>query len=119
MTQRFLDLQDSGELVLEKGESIVSSKKDGLLIYFGREYSKLLSHKKIVDGISAEQINNAFFHKRNSPDEYMNSESNTTNFVERTLSNMVTRHAYSKTMALDTVIFALEKGIVNLEKIIV
>ena len=121
IAQRFLDYQAKNELHLEEGKSVVSSKKDSILSLFGNEYSRLLSHRKTVEDINPEILRDAFFHKRELRDNYVDNYSkysdNIKNFVENILDNMVQRFKYSRQIALDTVIFALRKDIVDFYRI--
>lgn len=118
MAQRFLDMQASGELRLEEGRSLVSSQKDNLLSCFGSEYSRLLSHRKTVGEIDAEQLSDAFFHKKRSSDRYDKYSEKVRALVENILSNMGKRFGYSEAGALDTILYALRKNIINFIDII-
>ena len=75
-----------------------------------------------MEDINPEILRDAFFHKRELRDNYVDNYSkyseNIKNFVETILDNMVTRFKYSRQIALDTVIFALRKDIVDFSKII-
>ncbi len=118
IAQRFLELQNSGELLLEEGKSVVASRKDNLLTCFGSEYTHLLSHRRTVEGIDPERLKEAFVQKRNMPDEYEEYPSELKAFIQTVLSNMTKRYNYSERNALDTIIFALRKDIIKFEEII-
>ncbi len=118
IAQRFLELQNSGELVLEEGKSAITSRKDNLLSCFGNEYTHLLSHRRTVEGIDPERLKEAFIQKRNAPDEYKNYPAQLQEFVQTVLGNMTQRYGYSERNALDTIIFALRKNIIRFEEII-
>jgi hypothetical protein len=122
ISKRFLDFQSKGELKIEEGKSIVSSKDDNVLSLFGTEYNQLLSHRKKVEGVNPELLRDAFFHKRELRDKYIDNYSKYSpeikNLVENILNNLVRHFGYSREIALDTVIFALRKDIVDFGKII-
>lgn len=118
IAQKFLDLQSSGELVLESGKSIVSSKKDSLLTCFAKEHSLMLSHRKVDENINPELLKNAFFHKRNNPEQYEHHTPEMRQFAEGILTNLSQRFFYSREIALDTIVLALRKQIINFEKIL-
>jgi predicted Ser/Thr protein kinase len=118
VAQRFLDLTASGELKLEKGKAVINSRYDNLLTSFAREYSCLLSHRKSVEGISIEQLRDAFFQKKNTPEKYKKYSQEIDRLVETILNNMVQRFLYSYPMALNTVVYALRKRVVDFSIII-
>ncbi len=118
IAQRFLELQNSGELVLEHGKSAVASRNDNLLTCFGSEYTRLLSHRRTVEYIDPERLKEAFVHKRNSSDEFAAYPTEIKEFIQNILGNMMKRYRYSERNALDTIIFALRKDIIKFEEII-
>ncbi|MBF0280108.1 MAG: hypothetical protein HQM13_20080 [SAR324 cluster bacterium] len=118
IAQKFLDLQSSGELVLEAGKSIISSKKDSLLTCFTKEHSQMLSHRKVDENINPDLLKNSFFHKRNDPEQYEHYTPEMRQFTEGILSNMAQRFSYSREIALDTIVLALRKEIISFEKIL-
>ena len=118
IAQRFLDLQSSGDLLLQEERSIVSSRNDSLLSCFGSEYTALLSHRRTVEGIDPERLKGAFVQRRNSPDDFENCPKEVKALVELVLKNMVARYRYSERNALDTIVFALRKEIIRFEVII-
>ncbi len=118
IAQRFLDLQSSGDLTLEKDRSVISSTDDNLLGCFGSEYTAMLSHRRTVEGIDPERLKAAFVQRRNCADEFINSPTEIKNLVELVLKNMVGRYNYSERNALDTIVFALRKEIIRFEEII-
>jgi predicted Ser/Thr protein kinase len=118
LAQRFLDLHAKGDLVLEQGKSAVASRDDNVLLSFGQEYARLLSHRRAVGEIDAEQLVNAFFQKRRSPERYEAFSQEVRDFVETIILNMRRRFGYSKQSALETVIFALRKDIIDFAQII-
>jgi len=118
MAERFLDMNDSGELCLEEGKSAVSSRDDNFLICFGQEYQKLLSHRRTIGDINPEKLRDAMFQKRIRPENYDSYEEKVRKFAEEILQNMRRRFGYSSESALDTVLFALRKHIIDFEEII-
>ena len=118
IAQRFLDLQSSGDLVLQEGCSVISSTDDNLLSCFGSEYTSMLSHRRTVEGIDPERLKSAFVQRRNAADAYESSPKEIKNLVGLVLKNMVSRYRYSERNALDTIVFALRKEIIRFEEII-
>ncbi|MBI5441827.1 MAG: hypothetical protein HY900_11530 [Deltaproteobacteria bacterium] len=118
MAQRFLDLQASRELVLEGGKTVVSSRKDNVLTCFGTEYAKLLSHRRTMGTVGADQLSESFFYKRRDPEAYEKITPEVRDLAESVVLNMQSRFGYSKQSALDTVIFALRKEIIKFADII-
>jgi len=118
MAQRFLDMQASGDLKLEEGRSIVASSRDNLLSCFGSEYSRLLSHRKTVGEIDAEQLSDAFFHRKRSSERYEKYNEKVKMLVDNILLNMGKRFGYSQPSALDTILYALRKNIISFVDII-
>lgn len=118
LAQRFLDLQTSGELVLEEGRTVVASRHDNLLTCFGPEYTRLLSHRRTMGAVSADQLTEAFFQRQRSPDRYAAYPKQVRDVVETVLLNLERRFGYSKQSALDTVVFAVRKGVVSFAELI-
>ena len=118
LAQKFLDLQDDGELHIPDGKSVVSSEDDNLLHCFSKEYTALLSHRKAVEGISPETLCDAFFHKRNDPEKYRRYGEEIIELVETIIKNLTSRFGYSRDIALDTVVFALRHNVVDFAKMI-
>jgi len=118
IAERFLELNDSGELTLEEGKSLVSSRTDNFLALFGQEYQKLLSHRRTVGDVNPEQLRDALFQKRMKPEKYDTYEERVRRYADEILVNMQRRFSYSKESALDTILFALRKRIIDFEEII-
>jgi predicted Ser/Thr protein kinase len=118
IAQRFLELQSNGELTLEENKSVVSSRKDNFLECFGNEYTRLLSHRRTVEGIDPERLKEAFVIKRNTPDEFNKCPQIIRDFVHNILANMTKRFDYSERNALDTIVFAIRKDIIRFDEII-
>ncbi len=118
MAQKFLDLQSSGDLVLEPNRAIINSRHDNLLGCFAQEYARALSHRKMEDDINPEVLHNAFFHKLNDLDLYKNYEPAVQNLVESIITNMHQRYNYSRSIALTTIVYALRKEIVSFKEIL-
>jgi hypothetical protein len=81
-------------------------------------YAALLSHRRSVEGIDAENLANAFFHCKSKPEAFQQHSSEIKNMVETIVNNMVTRFGYPDAIALDTIVFALRKKIVDFAKMI-
>jgi hypothetical protein len=118
MAERFLDMNDTGELSLEEGKSVVSSRSDSFLNCFAQEYQKLLSHRRTIGDVNPEQLQDALFQKRMKPEKYDAYEEKVKKYADEILQNMQRRFRYSKESALDTVIFALRKRILDFSEII-
>jgi len=118
MAERFLDMNESGGLGLEEGKSILASRDDHFLVAFEREYQKLLSHRRTIGDINPEKLRDALFQKRMDPDKYGSYDEKLRSYAEEILSNMNRRFGYSLEGALDTVLFALRKEIVDFADII-
>jgi hypothetical protein len=65
--ERFLDMNDSGELSLEEGKSVVSSRSDAFLACFNQEYQRLFSHRRTIGDINPEELRDALFQRRVNP----------------------------------------------------
>ena len=118
MAEKFLDLQSSGEIILEEVKTVITSKKDNLILCFAREYAVMLSHRKVDNEINPEQLRNAIFHKKNDPERLSQYSTKVRNFMTNILTNLHRNFDYSPPMALDTVVFALRKDIVRFEDIL-
>ncbi|MBU2645483.1 hypothetical protein KKI24_12320 [bacterium] len=118
MAQKFLKCQSQNEIKLEENKSIIASREDRFLKCFASEYGLLLSHRKVDEGINPEQLKNAFFHQKNSPERMSQYSTTIHDMMENILSNMCRLYAYSEDIALDTVVFALRKDIIRFEEIL-
>lgn len=118
VSQKFLDFQSSGEIILEEGKNIISSRKDNVLQCFAKEYSILLSHRKVDKEINPDQLKNAFFHKKNDPKRLSQYPPVIKDFMKNIIHNLNNRYNYSPEIALDTVVFALRKNIIRFEEIL-
>ncbi len=118
IAKKFLELQSSGEIQLEEGKTVMNSRADTVLTCFHNMYAALLSHRRSVDGIDAENLTNAFFHKKNNPSAYQGYSPEIRGLVETILANMIRRFNYTEAIALDTIVFALRKKIVDFAKMI-
>jgi predicted Ser/Thr protein kinase len=116
--KRFLDLHERGELALEPGKPVIASRQDNVLTAFGQEYQRLLSHRRTMGEIDADRLVEAFFQKRRSRDVYEALPKDIREFAETVIWNLVKRFGYSKHSALDTVLFAIRKEIVQFREII-
>lgn len=118
MTQKFLSCQNSGELTIAANKSIVSSSNDNLLQCFAKEFSMLLSHRKVDEEINPELLENAFFHKLHDRERFDLYSQKIRGFVHNIIHNMCIRYCYSSDIALDTIVFALRKNIIRFERIL-
>ncbi len=118
MAQKFLKCQSSNEIKLEEGKSVISSRNDSFLQCFANEFGLLLSHRKVDEGINPEQLKNAFFHKKNSPERMNQYSEKIHDMMDNILSNMCRLFAYSESIALDTVVFSLRKEIIQFDEIL-
>jgi len=118
VAKKFLDLQSSGEIQMEEGKTVMNSQQDNLLTCFHTIYATLLSHRRSVEGIDAENLANAFFQKKNNPQAYLGYSSEIKGLVSVVLNNMISRFQYTEAIALDTIVFALRKKIIDFSKMI-
>lgn len=118
MAARYLELSNSGELVLEDGKSAMTSRNDSLLSCFEQEYSRLLSHRRTLGDVDPEKLKDALFQKRMSTEEFGRSEEQVRKFADELITNMARRFSYSREGALDTILYSLRKNVVDLSQII-
>ena len=118
IAKKFLEYQNSGEILIEEGRSVINSRNDNVLLCFHNLYNGLMSHRRTVEGINAEILRDAFFQKKNKPAHYQGYSVEIRNFVETILENMKNRFDYPESIALDTVVFALRKQIVDFSQMI-
>lgn len=118
VAQKFLECQSNAEIALESGKSVIASRHDNLTQCFAEEYAVLLSHRRTVEGLNVEQLRDAFFQRRNHMDVYESYPEDIRGLVEAILHNMESRYAYPSSIALDTVIFALRKNIIDFAELI-
>jgi len=116
--QKFLTLQGNREIVLEEGKTVINSRNDKVLACFHDLYSALLSHRRSVDGINAEQLGDAFMKKKNEPRQFEEYSPEIRELVHTILDNMCTRFRYPESIALDTVVYALRKKVIDFAKMI-
>ena len=118
IAQKFLTMQSNGEILIEDGKNVLSSRNDNVIVCFHDLYAKLLSHRRTVEGINAELLRDAFFQKKNNYSYYKTYSVEIRNLVETILENMVKRFGYPDAIALDTVVFALRKQIIDFSEMI-
>ncbi|NQZ58217.1 MAG: hypothetical protein HRT88_12230, partial [Lentisphaeraceae bacterium] len=118
MARQFLYQLDNGDLVLEEGKTVVNSNNDNLLECFSTEYTCLLSHRRAVEGLSADQLRDGFFHRSYDSKKYEKCSEEIRDFIENVISNMQVRYKYSEDIALDTIIFAIRNNIIDFATII-
>ncbi len=118
MAQKFLDMHGAGEITSEVDKPIIMSRDDNLLNCFSSEYTALLSHRKTVEGINPEELRNGFFQRQNDPKKYVQCSEIVREQVETILKNLVERFGYPEEIALDTVIYAIRKGIIDFSDIL-
>jgi hypothetical protein len=121
MADKFFKLQDSGELKIEDGKTVISSKNDNFKFCFSLENSKLLSHRKTIEGIDTGLLEDSFFLKLNSSDKYEKMKEdhpNVAKITETVIENMCNNNGYSREMALETIVYALSEDVVDFHKII-
>lgn len=118
IVNKFFMLTDKGDINIDEGRTLITSSDDNLLNAFASEYTTLLSHRRAMEGINANDLRNAFFHKIHDPERYSSYGDELKNFLETIIKNMVNRYHYSPAVALDTIIYALRKNIIDFAKII-
>jgi predicted Ser/Thr protein kinase len=118
IAQRFLDFQEKKDIRLKIDATIISSHDDGVITCYANEYNRLLSHRKTVEGLDTQKLQKAFINKRNDPLLYENTDPSLKEIVETILDNLCSRFNYSRPIALDTIIFAIRKNVVNFKEMI-
>lgn len=118
LAQKFLDLQGSGDIVLSGNKPVIASRNDNLLNCFSTEYTALLSHRKTAEGVNPVDLRNAFFKKERSAEEYGKCSPSLQAQVEKILGNMVIRFAYPEEIALDTIIYAIRKEVIDFSQVL-
>jgi len=116
--QKFLELQSRGEITLQDDKNVLSSRGDNVLVCFHDLYAGLLSHRRTVEGINAELLRDAFFQRKNNPSQYRGYPVEIRSLVENIIANMQHRFDYPPSIALDTIVFALRKKIIDFAKMI-
>lgn len=118
MAQKFLEAQNFGDIAIGKHKNVMSSKEDGVLSVFQNMYQKLLSHRRTVEHINADQLTESFFslQKHTQVTDHLPME--VLEMRDTIINNMVKRFHYPPSVALDTVCFALRKSIVDFKKMI-
>ena len=116
--QKFLTLQGNREIVLEADKTVINSRDDKVLNCFHDMYSALLSHRRSVEGIDAEQLGDAFMNKKNDPERFKGYSPEIRDLVCTILDNMCNRFKYPSSIALDTVVYALRKKVIDFSKMI-
>ena len=84
-------MNDKDELGIEEGKSILASRNDNFLVGFGREYQKLLSHRRTLGDINPEKLRDALFEKRIRPEQYAAYDDKLRGYAEEILTNMKRR----------------------------
>jgi hypothetical protein len=118
IADKFFKLKDSGELNLKNGFSIINSYDDNIIYCFGKEYSILLSHGRIMDDVNINFLEDTFYYKYNSKKKYEQCDEKIKKIVEMILNNLQNNNGYSKDMALEIIIYALTENIIEFEKIL-
>ncbi len=118
ISQKFLDLQASGDLKIESGKSVITSADDNFLKCFSKEYGQLLSHRKMDKEINPEILRNLFFYKLNDPVLFANAPEDLRGFAEGILENMCQRFHYTPALALSTLVYALRKEVVDFREML-
>jgi len=118
IADKFFKAQSAGDLKIDDGSNVINSRNDNLTSCFSSEYTTLLSHRKIIDGINSNALENAFFLKFNQSSKYNGCSKEIQDMVENILNKMKENNKYSKEMALETVVYALSEEVVDFSEII-
>jgi len=118
IADKFFKSKDSGDLDINDGHSIMNSENDNLIFCFSQEYSVLLAHGRVMDGINIQSLEEAFYYKYNSKNKYEKCEKKIIEVVEMILDNLENNNGYSRDMALETVTYALTEHIIEFEEIL-
>ena len=71
-----------------------------------------------IGDINPEELRDALFQRRVNPEKYDTYEDKVRKYTEEILLNMNRRFGYSKESALDTILFALRKHVIDFADII-
>ena len=118
ISHMYFDAIDTIRLKLETGKTLINSRKDTFLKTYETEFQKLLSHRRTEDGLDGRELTKAFYHKRHSPEDYLNLPREVRLFAETVLNNLGQHYGYSPKIALDTVVYALRERIIDFAKIL-
>jgi hypothetical protein len=118
ISQIYFEAQNSGKLFLEKGKSVIASKNDKFTTCFDRELNLLLSHRKVDEGIDGEHLTQAIMQKKNDPTQYELNNPKIINLIDTIIKNMNKRYSYSTNIALEIIIYAIRKKIVDFKEIL-
>lgn len=118
LAQKFLDLQAAGDIVLSGSKPVIASRNDNLLNCFSTEYTALLSHRKTAEGVNPVELRNAFFKKQSSAEEYGKCPPPVRLLAEKVIANLVSRFNYPEEIALDTIIYAIRKEVVDFSQLL-
>lgn len=113
LAQKFLDLQASGDILLSGSKPVIASRDDNLIQCFSTEFTALLSHRRTAEDINPVDLRNAFFKRQSSMDEYRKCSARLHAQVDKIMSNMTSRFGYPDEIALDTIIYAIRKEVVD------
>lgn len=115
---KYFNCKENNEIKINDNKTIVNSKDDGLIKAFSIEYNKLISHRIMVNTVDSEKLTNSFFHRLNNKTEYGRLDKEVIKLNETIINNMKEKYKYSEEIALETIVFALKKNIVDFKKII-
>ena len=118
LAQKFLDLQASGDITLSPSKPVIASRNDNLVACFSTEYTALLSHRKTAEGVNPIELRNAFFKKQTSQEEYEKCSPKLRTQADKIISNLVTRFDYPEEIALDTIIYAIRKEVIDFSHVL-
>jgi len=118
VAQKFLELQSRGEIRIDEDKNVLNSRHDNILVCFHDFYAGLLSHRRTVEGINAELLRDAFFQHKNNPAQFRTYPVEIRSLVATIIANMETRFRYPAAIAVDTIVFALRKKIVDFSEMI-
>ncbi len=118
MARKFLDLHGAGEITSDPTKPLIYSKNDNLLNCFSSEYTSLLSNRRSIEGINPEELRDGFFQRQNQPSKYQKLPGSVRDRVETILRNLVDRFDYPEDIALDAVVYALRKEIIDFKDVL-
>lgn len=118
MAQKFLEATSRGDILKDSQRPVIRSQNDGVLVVFQKYYQALLSHRRTVETINADQLTESFFLLRNQVKPKDTQGQDVNEMRDAIIKNMVNRFQYPPAIAVDTVCFALRKGIVDFRKMI-
>ena len=115
IADKYLDLIREKDVVIQDGKNIIHSRDDMLLDHFKSDYDSLLSNKRTDGKVDPAELEKSFYLLKNKPSEFLKEPKLIQDMANKIIENMNTRFDYSERIALDTVLFAVDKGLFSFD----